>query len=79
MRPGQKSLVRHRIQQDFWAELKKGAEMFAYRQFRDEDGQSWRNSTLPLMYGRTLETGKGLGLGEQQKPFSGLNSEEKEE
>lgn len=52
--------------------------MFAYRQFRDEDGHSWRNSTRLLMCGRILGMGKGVGFSGQQKPFSVLNSEEKE-
>lgn len=42
MRPGEKSLVKHGIQQDLWAELKKGAEMFALRQLRDEDEDVWK-------------------------------------
>lgn len=56
-----KSLVRHRIQQDFWAELRIGAKVFAYRQFRDKDGENWANSTLPMICDRSLGIGEGLG------------------
>lgn len=71
-----KSLLGYRIQQDFWAELEIQAEVFAYKQDRDKDGESCANSTLPMIYGRRLWIGKGLGVGQQQKP-SGLNEKKR--
>jgi len=44
--------------------------MFIYRQFKDEDGRSWKKSTLPLVCRKSLAIGKALGLREQQKLFS---------
>lgn len=67
-----KSLLGYKIQQDFWAELEVQAEVFVYRQYRDKDGENCANSTLPLIYGRKLGIGKGLGVRQQQKP-SGRN------